>query len=336
VLRRFFAATPDIQIVGEAPDGAQAVEAVLALRPDAVLMDLQMPVMDGYEAISAVMAVRPTPIVVLSSRAQRNRMEPAFEALRRGALEVLPKPEDPESWRELAASLPPTVRAVTGGGAEPVSRPAGPAPLAPPAVVARRRPEPERPLRWVAIGASTGGPPALLSLLRAVEPRPPFAILVVQHIAPGFEAGLVDWLNKEVSGLRARVGRGGDTPQPGSVQVAPPGTHLRVDPEGALLLDAVTPPRRGHRPSADELFLSLAEHFPCQTAGILLSGMGADGVEGLLALRRAGGLTLVQDGVTSAVFGMPRVALERGAAEVALPPAELAAALVRGPRRAGP
>jgi chemotaxis response regulator CheB len=118
--------------------------------------------------------------------------------------------------------------------------------------------------------------------------------------------------------------------------VAPPGAHLRVDAQGALRLDAVTPPRRGHRPSADELFLSLAEHFPCQSAGILLSGMGSDGVEGLLALRRAGGLTLVQDGSSSAVFGMPRVALERGAADIALPPAELAAALVRGPRRSEP
>ncbi len=112
VLKRFFRKTPDIQVVGEAADGAEAVQAVIDLQPQVVVMDLQMPVLDGYEATERIMAVRPTPIVVLSSRANRNQMQIAFEAMRRGALEVLPKPEDTPSWQQLAESLPETVRAV--------------------------------------------------------------------------------------------------------------------------------------------------------------------------------------------------------------------------------
>jgi two-component system chemotaxis response regulator CheB len=317
ILRRFFGATPDIEVVGEAPDGAQAVDAVLALHPDVVLMDLQMPVMDGHQAIAAVMRARPTPIIVLSSRARRREMASGFEALRLGAVDVLPKPEDTESWRELAASLPATVRAVAGPRQAPAAVPCLPLPA--------------QPLRWVAIGASTGGPPALRALLRAVPPASALVFLVVQHIAPGFELGLVDWLDKEVPGLRVRLAREHEAPRPATVHLAPAGAHLRLGSSGELVLDHTTPPRRGHRPSADELLLSLAAQVPGQSAGILLSGMGADGVEGLLALRRAGGFTLVQDESSSAVFGMPRVALERGAAEVALPPHELGAALARGP-----
>src|SRR5437868_5748919 len=119
VLRRFFAKTPDIQVVGEAEDGAQALRAVLDFQPQVVVMDLQMPVMDGYSAIEQIMGVRPTPIVVLSSRANRNQMQTAFEPMRRGALEVLPKPEDTPSWQHLAESLPDTVRAIAEAQPQP-------------------------------------------------------------------------------------------------------------------------------------------------------------------------------------------------------------------------
>ena len=113
------------------------------------------------------------------------------------------------------------------------------------------------------------------------------------------------------------------------MRLAPGGLHLRLETAGVLSLDPHTPPRRGHRPSVDEMFQSAAEHCPHEVAGVLMTGMGADGVEGLLALRQAGGITLAQDEASSAVFGMPRVALERGAADVALPPRELARALAR-------
>jgi two-component system chemotaxis response regulator CheB len=321
VLRRFFAKTDDLQVVGEAEDGAQAVAAVLAVEPHVVVMDLQMPVMDGYDAIERIMAVRPTPIVVLSSRANRNQMQTAFEAMRRGALEVLPKPEDTPSWQQLAGSLPGTVRAVAEARAQPLAaRPRPPRPV--PAVAAPVA------LRYVAIGASTGGPAAIRELLAEIPAEVPVSFLIVQHIAAGFEVGFADWLNKEFP-LDVRLAKDGERPPPGAVRLAPGGSHLLLEPDGVLRLDSGTPARRGHRPSVDELFLSCAQSCPEQVAGVILTGMGADGAEGLLALRAAGGLTFAQDEASSVVFGMPRVALERGAADLALPPRELARTLVR-------
>ena len=325
VLRRFFSRTRDIKVVGEAADGEQAVQAVLDLQPQVVVMDLQMPVLDGYEATERIMAVRPTPIVVLSSRANRNQIQTAFEAMKRGALEVLPKPEDTPSWQHLADSLPETVRTVAEAQAAPRPRP---------------RPRTQRPetpqhlptapaeLRWVAIGASTGGPAAIRELLEEIPADTPVGILIVQHIASGFELGFADWLNKELP-LDVRLAQDGEALRRGTVRLAPGGAHLRLEEGGVLRLDPDTPPRRGHRPSADEMFLSCAAHCPREVAGVLMTGMGSDGVEGLLALRQAGGVTLVQDEASSVVFGMPRVALEKGAADVALPPRDLARTLVR-------
>lgn len=322
VLKRLFSRTEDIQVVGEAVDGEQAVQSVLELAPHVVVMDLLMPVLDGYAATERIMAVRPTPIIVLSSRANRNQMQTAFEAIRRGALEVLPKPEDTASWQQLAESLPATVRTVAG--ARTVPRPPR---------VRTIRPEPAfqtspRVLRWVAIGASTGGPAAIREFFEEVPENPPVGFLIVQHIAAGFELGFADWLNKEFS-FDVRVAQEGEVLRRGAVRLAPGGSHLLMEANGVLRLDDETPARRGHRPSVDEMFLSCAVCCPREVAGVLMTGMGADGVEGLLALRQAGGLTLAQDEASSVVFGMPRVALERGAADVALPPRELAKTLVR-------
>ncbi|HVT19750.1 MAG TPA: chemotaxis protein CheB [Thermoanaerobaculia bacterium] len=337
VLRRFFSRTTDVRVTGEAGDGAEAVRVVLEQEPQVVVMDLQMPGMDGYAAIERIMEVRPTPIIVLSSRATRNRMRTAFEAIKRGALEVLPKPEDTASWELLAATLPEMVRAVAQARAAPAPRTnrrreSGLEALSGNAAgtagkgsgAANEAAE----LRWVAIGASTGGPAAIRQFLAEVPADPPVTFLVVQHIAAGFEVGFADWLNKEFS-FDVRLARDQEAPGRGAVRLAPGGAHLRLQPGGVLRLDRETPARRGHRPSADELFASCAECCPREAAGVLLTGMGSDGVEGLAALRRAGGLTLVQDEASSAVFGMPRVALERGAAEVALAPRELARTLVR-------
>ncbi|HEX6865510.1 MAG TPA: chemotaxis-specific protein-glutamate methyltransferase CheB [Thermoanaerobaculia bacterium] len=321
VLKRFFSRTEDIQVVGEAADGEQAVKSVLELNPHVVVMDLLMPVLDGYEATERIMAVRPTPIIVLSSRANRNQMQTAFEAIRRGALEVLPKPEDTASWQQLAESLPETVRTVAGARTVP-RRQRVRAPTAP--VLATG----PRVLRWVAIGASTGGPAAIREFFLGIPESPPVGFLITQHIAAGFELGFADWLNKEFP-FDLRLAQDGEVLRPGSVRLAPGGAHLLMEANGVLRLDDETPARRGHRPSVDEMFLSCAESCPREVAGVLMTGMGSDGVEGLLALRQAGGLTLAQDEASSVVFGMPRVALERGAADVALPPRDLAKTLVR-------
>jgi len=341
VLRRLLARAPGIEVAGEAADGAQAVEAVLQLRPDVVIMDIEMPGTDGYTATERIMALRPTPILVLTSRAAHDQVRTAFEAIRRGALEVIPKPEDAAAWEALALTLPMTVRTVAA-----VRMPARPAPPTPPtpvhraAIPAASRDRPDlaveaawlartAAIRYIAVGASTGGPTAVRDLIAALPSEMPASVLVVQHIAAGFESAFAEWLATELP-RTVQLATEGELPEEGGVRIAPSGAHLLLGADGRLHLDATAPPRRGHRPSADDLFRSCAGAFPRATAGVLLTGMGSDGAEGLAELRRAGGITVVQDEASSAVYGMPKAALDRGAADIAMPPGAIGAALGRG------
>ena len=340
VLRRLLARAPGIEVAGEAADGAQAVEATLRLRPDAVLMDIEMPGTDGYTATERIMAFCPTPIVVLTSRATHDQVRTAFEAIRRGALEVIPKPADAAGWDALALTLPVVIRAVAA-----VRMPTRPAPTsrrppareaAAPAAVRHQFggpadaawPARAGAIRYIAIGASTGGPTAVRDLIAALPMALPASVIVVQHIAAGFETAFADWLGSELS-RSVRLAAEGERPQEGDVRIAPSGAHLLLGADGLLHLDATAPPRRGHRPSADDLFHSCAGAFPHATAGVLLTGMGSDGAEGLAALRSAGGATVVQDEASSVVFGMPKAALDCGAADIAMAPAAIGAALGR-------
>ncbi len=316
VLRRIIGAADGLEVAGEALDGAEAVAAVEELRPDVVLMDVEMPVMDGFAATEAIMQSRPTPILVVTSRRE---MQVGFEALRRGALEVIPKPESPAGWRELAESLPRAIRAVVGTGPLPaMSATAGSHGAD---VVSRR-------IRVVAIGASTGGPAAIRSFLEHCPADAGFGVVVVQHIAPSFEQGLAEWL-AGVRGWNVAVARDGEVVAPGTVRIGAAGHHLLLQPGFCLRLDDARPPQNGHRPSIDELFDSCSRSHPQECVGILLTGMGRDGAAGLVRLRESGGLTLVQDEASSIVFGMPRIALELGATDLALPPDRLAALVAR-------
>jgi chemotaxis response regulator CheB len=182
--------------------------------------------------------------------------------------------------------------------------------------------------RWLALGASIGGPAALRDLLAELPWPAPLRIVIVQHIARGSERELAQWLGSAL-GLDVRLALDGERPPPGAVRLAPAGAHLRVTAGDRLALDAAKPPRHGHRPSVDELFLSLAALAPHHTAAALLTGSGADGAEGLLALRRAGALCLAQDEASSEASGMPRAALALGAAEHALPPRAIGRELAR-------
>jgi chemotaxis response regulator CheB len=184
------------------------------------------------------------------------------------------------------------------------------------------------PWLWLALGASTGGPAALRELLAELAAPLPLRVVIVQHIAHGREVELADWLAVTL-GFDVRVALHGDLPQAGSVRLAPGGAHLQVGGDGRLALDRKAPPRSGHRPSVDELFLSLAASAPRQTAAVLLTGMGSDGAVGLAALRRAGAFCIAQDEASSAISGMPRAARELDAAELALPPDALGRELAR-------
>lgn len=335
VLRRLFARNSDLEVAGEATNGADAVAAVLAILPDVVLMDIEMPGMDGFAATERIMALRPTPIVILTSQTTSNGVATAFEAIRRGALEVLAKPTEPAGWDAVARTLPAILLAAatshpaqaSGRVATPTTTRATARPVTPPAMAHNRAPA-RRALRLVAIGASTGGPQAIHQLLASLPEVIPVAILIVQHIAAGFEQGLSEWLATDLK-RDVAVARDGEVPPAGSVRIGGAGVHLHLDPGFRISLDSTTPPRGGHRPSVDELFASCATSHPRECAGVLLSGMGRDGAEGLLALHRAGGLTFAQDEATSVIFGMPKAAIDLGGAQATLAPCDIALALAR-------
>jgi chemotaxis response regulator CheB len=189
------------------------------------------------------------------------------------------------------------------------------------------RERPER-WRWLALGASIGGPTALRDLLGELPVPFPLRVLIVQHILPGFDLDLADWLAGAL-GLDVRVALDAEQPRPGSMRVAPAGTHLVVRSGSRLALDAASPLRCGHRPSVDELFLSLASIAPQETIAALLSGTGVDGAEGLLALRQAGALCLAQDEASSEASSMPGAASDLGAAELVLSPRILGLEIAR-------
>lgn len=326
VLKRIVRNTPELLVVGEAGDGRRAVEMCRELSPDVILMDLAMPGMDGFEATSAIMNERPTAILVLSSEVRVHGKRTVFDAVERGALGVLAKPETPAAWTDLAERLPAILRAVATDYAKTHGENASAAAIRD---YEKLRPagSRQRDLEVLAVGASTGGPEALRMLLHGLGPRPPLPVLVVQHIAAEFEEGLAEWLRGDLT-LDVGLAREGESLRPGMVRLGPQGSHLRLGKDRCLHLDTVTPPLGGHRPSATELFRSCAEVLGPTAAGVVLSGMGRDGVDGLLALRHAGGVTLVQDRDSSTIFGMPMAAIEAGAAEVALSPAEIARSLL--------
>ncbi|HLV60841.1 MAG TPA: chemotaxis protein CheB [Fredinandcohnia sp.] len=295
----------DLEVVGTAESGDEAAALTAKLRPDVITMDLQMPGSDGFAGIARIMAENPTPILVLS--ADREEVK-GFRALSLGALDLLEKPplEKLDGFaKELASRLRllatvPVIRHPWGLRER--------TPLPP-------RPRTARP-RVVVLGASIGGPGALAQILRGLPANFPTPIALVQHMADGFTTAFTRWLGQELA-LRVREAEEGMELEPGTVYVAPDDHHLRIR-DGRVSL-GTDEPQHGFRPSVSALFHSAAACYGARSVGVLLTGMGMDGADGLAAIRQAGGLTIAQDEATSAVFGMPRAAIEIGAAERVLP-----------------
>ena len=316
-----------MDVVGEAVNGRQAVEMAETLRPDVILMDIVMPEMDGLEATSEIMQYSPTPIVVVSSTVEGPETETAFQAIRAGALTVLPKPAGIGSadYARESRHLQNTVKAMAGvsvihhrkyQSAKPQAAP--PAESSIPNVSGG---SPE----IVSIVASTGGPGALGEIVSLLPADFPVPIVVVQHITPDFLPSMIKWLDM-VSLLNVSVAKDGDAPQPGNVYLAPGNAHLSLDRRHCFRLEEGIQAR--YTPSGDILLKSVAQHFGANAVGVVLTGMGDDGAEGLQAMRQAGAYTVAQDEATSAVFGMPRAAIDAGGAQQVLPLADIPATLV--------
>jgi two-component system chemotaxis response regulator CheB len=319
---------PRISVVGTARDGQDAVEKVRALRPDVVLMDVTMPRLDGYEATRQIMESTPVPIVMISSGFDKGGVASTFASLSAGAVAVVEKPVGGQGPEQVASARQLLETVLLMAEIKVVRRwakrtGAGPKP-SPPPVEARPAEKIHRkqPLEIAAIGASTGGPAVLAEILGGQRASFPVPILVVQHIAHGFAAGLAAWLDDQTE-LRVKLAEPYERVQPGIVYVAPDDRQMGLATGGRIHLTE-EPAEAGFRPSISHTFRSAAAHYGPAAAGVLLTGMGHDGAEGLLQIRDAGGLTFVQDEATSVVFGMAAQAIRLGAAEHVLSPAEIA------------
>jgi two-component system chemotaxis response regulator CheB len=331
------ASDADFEIVGEAEDGKRAIELCTALKPDVIMMDMMLPVMTGLAATEYIMAHCPTPILIVSSSTNRGELFKTYDALAAGAVDVLEKPNGDEpdgAWEQRLLStlrLVSRIRVITHlrgrlRGRASASEPEG-AKL-PYEVKARSR------IELVALGASTGGPGALVDVLRALPPDFRLPVLIVLHIGEKFGAALADWLDGQ-SARRVAYAENGAlvSSLAGRVAMAPPDRHLAVR-DGRVYLTQ-DPERHSCRPSVDVLFETAAREYGGSMAACLLTGMGRDGAAGLLAVRRAGGLTIAQDEATSVIYGMPREAALLGAVEHVLPLEAIGPALVTLARQRG-
>lgn len=327
MLTEILSAAPDIEVVGTAQDPYVARERIKALDPDVLTLDVEMPRMDGLTFLRNLMRLRPMPVVMVSSLTAEGA-EVTLQALELGAVDFVCKPKGGlEGMRDyaddliekvrVAARLKPRLRA----GALKKAPQAQPRPHVSTGVASTQ---------ILAIGASTGGTEAIKEVLLGLPPDTP-GVVIAQHIPPGFSAAFARRMDQQ-TGINVKEAADGDRILRGHAYVAPGDSHLRVMREGIYYvcrLDRGEPVNR-HRPSVDVLFWSVADSVGDKTAAALLTGMGADGAEGLKALREAGAHTIAQDEATSVVWGMPGEAVKRGAAVEVLPLGEIALGLLRG------
>ena len=336
-LRETLEVDGDIRVVGEAADGSAALPVITREKPHLVTMDLQMPGTSGFQAIEEIMAKQPVPILVVTGQSKRSNAA-AFEAIRRGALQLAEKPPlgPGPAATELRAQVRllakvPVVRHVAGSRDKLAPRTLASSPT--PRTTAHALPSAAPAL--IGIAASAGGPGAIATVLGHIPSSFEGCIAVVQHLPKGFAASFVDFLRSRTQ-LRVKLVPDTAPREPGTVLVAPDDRHLVVSSKNHLRAVDL-PPVAGFRPSATVLFQSMADVLGAAGVGVVLSGMGSDGAEGLERMKLQGATTVAQDEATSAVYGMPRAARDRGAASLVLPLTRIAEAVLSSaaPRRIG-
>lgn len=309
ILTQVLSRDPAIEVVGTAPDPFVGRDKIVALQPDVLLLDVEMPRMDGITFLGKLMQYRPMPVIIVSSITPAGS-ERALSALRAGALEVVSKPRGSYTLGDLAPELIEKIKAVKNARVKVASS------IKPPLVQLSAA---DMTHRIVAIGASTGGTRALEEIVLALPVNIP-GTLVVQHMPADFTRAFAERLNGLVS-LQIKEAEDGEVISPGKIVIAPGNRHLELRRSGARFTAVIhdQPPVGRHRPSVDVLFRSVAQHAGKNALGVLLTGMGEDGASGLLEMRASGAATIAQDEASSVVFGMPRAAIERGAAQQVLP-----------------
>ncbi|MBF0303315.1 MAG: chemotaxis-specific protein-glutamate methyltransferase CheB [Desulfamplus sp.] len=306
MVRDILTSDPEIKVVGEASDGIQAVAKAVSLKPDIITMDIEMPLLNGLEAIPKIMAERPIPILVITSL---SGVRTAFCAVSKGALDVVEKSDiDSDDGSRLIRKVKMLAGVDVAAHIAKMNRPIESSEQA-------KSFKRDSALRKsiVAIASSTGGPYALSAILSKLPASFPVPIVVAQHVAAGFTQGMAEWLNT-CTQLTVTSANSGEIVAPGRVYLNPSELDMRITSKGVIMLSESSAGQLYH-PSCDQLLRSVADAFKEKSIGVILSGMGSDGVAGMKAIKSVGGTTIAQDEQSSVVFGMNGLAVQQGAVQ---------------------
>ena len=313
-LKEILSSDPDIEVIGEAHDGKEACEKTAALRPDVITMDITMPVMDGLQATEAIMEDIPTPIIMVSSL----NVQVIVKALAMGAMDFVAVSQEIDAISEdliQKVKIASHVKALKRIKVSHVVRK--------PSIVRGGDIS-----KVIALGISTGGPQALQVVLSKIPVNFSAGILIVQHISPGFIQGLVDWLSLTTP-IHLQLAKTGDVLKSGMAMFAPDGYHMVIDDHDRIALKEDMSKKMLHVPSIDVLMHSVAESYRNDAVGVIMTGMGRDGVDGISAIKAAGGMTIAQDEKTSVIYGMNKLAVDKGVIDSVLPLERIADEMVR-------
>ena len=314
ILTEILESDSKIKVIGTASNGLDAIKKASELKPDIITMDIEMPVMDGIEATQRITDEYSIPILVITDPEIKRKREVPFHAIKAGAIDVLEKPDiaTKEKFKKRTSEIIREVKIVSSIKVLKRKKTRGLKSEKTDFVKAKHN-----NTELIVIGSSMGGPKGLLSIFEKLPRNFPIPILVVQHTGKEFVEGLVRWISS-LTKLSIVVAKNGDRIKPGSIYFAPGGYHMKISSDGEIIIFDGKPVN-SCKPSIDILFMSAAEIFGKRALGVLLTGMGDDGAEGLLNIKKTGGRTIAQDEETSLVFGMPAKAIEFGAVNEVLP-----------------